>query len=310
MLLGISLWPQNTSWSSLRDAGLAADRAGLDLLFTWDHFYAIVGPYENPNLEGWQVLPAWGALTDRIRIGMLVTGVTYRHPAVLVKMATALDHITSGRAILGIGAAWAQTEHSAYGIRLGTKKTRSDRFEEATKLMRSMLTERTTTLDGTYYKVKDALNEPRPIQERLPILVGGGGEQRTLRTAAMYADMWHGFGSPEDLAHKLSVLRTHCAKVGRDPKGIVTLGGGWVVLRDRPQDVRAYLERVARHQDMAPPAPRAAGDPDAVAQALYRYAKASADGFILSGCEPFDLETIERVGREVKPRLERLIAGG
>jgi len=310
VLLGVSLWPQNTSWPSLRDAGVAADRAGLDMLFAWDHFYAIAGPYENPNLEVSPVLAGWAALTERIRIGSLVHGVTYRHPAVLANMTTALDHVSNGRAIMGIGAAWMETEHAAYGIRLGSKKTRSDRFEEAARVIRSMLRERSTTFEGKYYKLKDALNEPRPVQAQLPILIGGGGEQRTLRTTALYADKWHGFGSPTDIAHKRSVLQTHCAKVGRDPKEIKILGGGWVVVRDDPKDVRAYLEKVARHQDVAPPAPRAAGDPDTVAGQLFEYAKAGADGFIAGGAEPFDHESIERLVRDVKPRLETLIAQG
>lgn len=305
--LGISLWPQSTSWASLRDAGLVAERAGLDSLYTWDHFYAIVGDPYAPNLEGWQVLPAWGALTERIKIGMLVTGITYRHPAVLVKMATALDHITSGRAILGIGAAWNELEHRAYGITLGDRKIRSDRFEEAAEICRSMLDRPQTTFSGTYYKLTDAANEPRPIQERLPILIGGGGETRTLRTTAQYADMWHGFGTVDQVAHKIEVLRQHCARVKRDPREILALGGGWVVVRDHPDDAMAYLERVAQHQGVERPIPRATGDPDTVARTLAEYARAGAGGFILSGAEPFDHETIERVGREVRPRLMRLL---
>lgn len=308
MLLGISLWPQNTPWAALRDAGVLAESAGFDMLFAWDHFYAIAGPYKNPNLEVSPVLAGWAALTERIRIGSLVHGITYRHPAVLVKMTTALDHVSNGRAIMGIGAAWMEREHEDYGIKLGSKKERSDRFEEAARLVRSMLSERTTTLDGRYYKVKDALNEPRPIQPRLPILIGGGGEQRTLRTTAMYADMWHGFGSATDIARKREVLRSHCAKLGRDPAEIKILGGGWVVVRDDPKEVRTYLERVAKHQGVAPPSPRAMGDPETVARQLFEYAKAGAGGLILGGAEPFDHETIERVGREVRPRLEKLIA--
>jgi F420-dependent oxidoreductase-like protein len=308
VLLGYSLWPQNTSWPSLRDAGVLVDRSGADMLFAWDHFYAIAGPYENPNLEVTPVLSGWAVLTERVRIGSLVHGITYRHPAVLANMTTALDHISNGRAIMGIGAAWMETEHRDYGIDLGSKKTRSDRFEEAAQLIRSMLRERTTTLDGRYYQVKDALNEPRPIQKAMPILIGGGGEQRTLRTTAMYADMWHGFGSAEDIKHKREVLREHCAKIGRDPKEIKILGGGWVVIRDDPKDVRAYLEKVAKHQDVAPPAPRAQGDPETVAQQLFEYAKAGADGFIAGGAEPFDHESIERLMRDVKPRLDKLIA--
>jgi len=310
VLLGISLWPASTGWPALRDAGMLADRSGFDHLFAWDHFYGIVGDAEDPNLECTQVLAGWGASTERIKVGSLVHGITYRNAAVLVKTITALDHLTNGRAIMGIGAAWMQPEHTAYGITLGTKKARSDRFEEGARIIRSMLRERSTTFEGKYYKVKGALNEPRPIQRELPVLIGGGGEQRTLRTAALYADMWHGFGSPDDVRHKLEVLRGHCVKVGRDPNAIVGLGGGWVVVRDRPQDARAYIDQVADHHGIAPPVPRAMGDPDTVARALFEYWTAGARGFVLSGAYPFDEETIERMGREVKPRLTKLIEIG
>jgi F420-dependent oxidoreductase-like protein len=310
VLLGITVWPQNTKWPSLRDAGVLADRAGFDMLFCWDHFYAIVGPYENPNFEVSQVLAGWGSQTERVRIGSLVHGITYRNPAVLVKTITSLDHLTGGRAIMGIGAAWSEPEHVAFGIRLGSRKERSDRFAEGARVIRSMLRDRATTFNGKHYQLKDALNEPPPVQKDLPILIGGGGEQRTLRTTARYADMWHGFGSPDDIRHKTEVLHRHCAAVKRDPKEIRILAGGWVVVRDRPEDVKAYLQQVARHQDMAPPAPRASGDPDKVAHQIFEYAKAGADGFVITGAEPFDRETIERVGSEVKPRLERLIAQG
>ena len=308
MLLGISIWPTNTNWEPLREAGVAAERGGFDHLYAWDHFYAIVGDQENPNLECTQVLAGWGASTDRIRIGSLVHGITYRNPAVLVKTITALDHLTNGRAIMGIGAAWMEPEHNAYGIDLGTRKERSDRFEEAARIVRSMLRQRSTTFNGQYYKVKDALNEPPPVQKALPILIGGGGEQRTLRTTARYADMWHGFGSPDDVRRKVEILRAHCAKAKRDPSEIIPFAGGWVVIRDRPEDVRAYLQKVADHHGIAPPAPRAMGDPETVAQRIFEFWKAGARGYIASGAFPFDLETIERMGREVKPRLEKLIA--
>lgn len=308
VLLGISLWPTNTAWPALRDAGVAADTAGFDHLYAWDHFYAIVGDEQNPNLECAQVLAGWGVLTRRVRIGALVHGITYRNPAVLVKTITALDHLTDGRAIMGIGAAWMQPEHTAYGIRLGSKRARSDRFEEASRIVRSMLRERSTTVKGKYYEMKDALNEPRPIQKELPILIGGGGEQRTLRTTATYADMWHVFGSPEDFGSKLAVLHRHCAKVGRDPSAILPIAGGWVVVRDRAEDVRSYLRAVADHHGMAQPAPRAMGDPDTVARQLFAYWTAGARAFVCSGAYPFDHETVERMTRDVKPRLMRLIS--
>ena len=308
MLLGISIWPTNTKWEPLREAGITAERAGFDHLYAWDHFYAIVGDQENPNLECTQVLAGWGTATERIKIGSLVHGVTYRNPAVLVKTITALDHLTNGRAIMGIGAAWMEAEHQAYGIALGSRKERSDRFEEAARIIRSMLRQRSTTFSGRYYKVTDALNEPPPIQKAMPVMIGGGGETRTLRTTAKYADLWHAFGSPDDIRHKVEVLREHCARAKRDPNEIVPFAGGWVVIRDSMEDVRGYLAKVADHHGIAPPAPRAMGDPDTVAAKIFEFWKAGARGYIASGAFPFDLETIERMGREVKPRLMALIA--
>ena len=308
VLLGASLWPTNTRWPDLREAGIAVDRAGLDHLYAWDHFYAIVGDQENPNLECTQVLAGWATSTEKVKLGSLVHGITYRNPAVLVKTITALDHLSSGRAIMGIGAAWMEPEHKAYGIDLGTRKERSDRFEEAAAIIHSMLRNRETTLRGKYYRMTKALNEPPPIQKELPILIGGGGEQRTLRTTAKYADMWHGFGSPDDMRHKIEVLRGHCAKLERDPAEIAVIGGGWVVVRDRPEDVKAYLRKVVDHHGMAAPTLRAQGDPDTVAAQLFEFWKAGARGFIVSNSYPFDLESIERIGREVKPRLMQLIA--
>ncbi|MBI2774291.1 MAG: LLM class flavin-dependent oxidoreductase [Chloroflexi bacterium] len=307
MLLGISLWPTRTPWPALRDAGVLADLSGFDHLYAWDHFYAIVGSEEGANLEVSQVLAGWGVATERIKIGSLVHGITYRNPAILAKMITALDHLTNGRAIMGIGAAWMESEHKAYGIALGTKKQRSDRFEEAAQVVRSMLRQPTTSFSGKYYKVTNAMNEPPPVQKALPVLIGGGGETRTLRTTAMYADMWHGFGTADDIRHKVEVLTEHCRKIKRDPKEILPIGGGWLLVRDSAKDAQAYLEKVAKHHGIGAPTPRASGDPDAVARVLFDYWKAGARGFVCSGAYPFDTESIERIGREVKPRLMKLI---
>lgn len=227
MHLGIQLWPQNTTWPSLRDVGRLVDDLGYDSLVTWDHFYAHLGDPDGPNLEAWEILAAWGAITKRVRIGALVSSVTYRHPVVIAKLAAALDHITEGRAIAGIGAGWFAMEHDAYGIPLGSPAERSVRLAEAARIIRSLLDQKRTTVKERYFQLTDALAEPKPIQRRLPLLIGGAGERSTLRTAARYADYWHAFGTAEALAPKIGILRQHCADVGRDPKQITTLAGGW-----------------------------------------------------------------------------------
>ena len=308
MHLGINLWPQNTTWQHLRDHALLADRLGFDSLWVWDHFYSINGDLHRPNLEGWQLQAAYAAITQRVRIGCLVSGVTHRHPAVLANMATTLDNISGGRAILGIGAAWNALEHNAYGIDLGTPGERSTRLAEAAKIIRQLVDGKRVTFSGKYYDLVNAEVLVRPIQQRLPILIGGGGEQRTLRTAARYADMWHGFGTPAQIAHKIEVLRKHCLEVGRDPSEILPFSGKWVVVRENATDAKRVLERIAERHGMTSPPEPFVGGPDEIAERIAAYWKVGIKGFIVAFAEPFDSESIERVATEVRPRLLELIA--
>ena len=305
MHLGVQLWPQNTTWASLRDAGRLIDELRYDSLWTWDHFYAHLGDVEGSNFEAWEILAAWGAVTEHVRIGPLVSGVTYRHPAVIAKMAATLDHITGGRAIAGMGAGWFEAEHAAYGIPLGTPAERSVRLAEAARIVRSLLDNERTTVHGRYYTVTDALAEPKPIQPHLPILIGGAGERSTMRTAARYADMWHAFGTPQDLAPKLDVLRKHCADIGRDPAEILTLAGGWAMVRDDPHEVEQQLARVTeRHGFPTKPSYAISGGAEEVAERLLDYQRAGFGGYIACFAEPFDTRTIELLAREVRPRLD------
>ncbi len=156
MDLGINLWPQNTTWQALREHALLADRLRFDSLWVWDHFYSINGDLHRPNLEGWQIQAAYAAITKNVRIGCLVSGITHRHPAVLANMATTLDNISDGRAILGIGAAWNALEHNAYGIDLGTPQERSNRFAEATKIIRQLVDGKRVTFSGKYFELVNA----------------------------------------------------------------------------------------------------------------------------------------------------------
>ena len=303
MHLGCQLWPQNTTWASLRDVARLVDRAGYDSLWTWDHFYAHLGDIEGTNLEAWEVLAAWGAVTERVRIGPLVSSVTYRHPAVIANMAATLDHISGGRAILGLGAGWFAPEHDAYGIALGTPAERSARLAEAVKTIRSLLDEKRTTAHGRYFRLTDALAEPKPVQHRLPILIGGYG-QRTVRTAARHADLWHAFGTAEALAPKLDLLRRECGRIGRDPSTITTLAGGWVMIHDDPRAVEDQLARVGRvHGFATRPAYTLSGGVQQVAEQLRAYALAGFDGFIGCFAEPFDVRSIELFATEVRARL-------
>ena len=172
--------------------------------WTFDHFYPIFSDSTGPCLEGWITLTALAQATTRLRVGVLVTGIHYRHPAVLANMASALDIVSNGRLELGIGAGWNEEESGAYGIELGTIKERFDRFEEACQVLTGLLSQETTTFDGTYYQLKDARNEPKgPQQPHPPICIGGNGEKRTLRITAQYADHWNFVGgTPQELSRE------------------------------------------------------------------------------------------------------------
>ncbi len=205
-------------------AGIAmtADNSGFDSLWLMDHLYQIevVGPREDPMLEAYTLLGALSARTRDIALGTMVTGVTYRNPALLAKIVTTLDIISSGRAILGIGAAWNDDEHAGYGYDFPTAKERLDRLEEALQIIPAMFTEQAPSFEGRHYRVQAVLNNPKPVRGRIPVLIGGGGEKRTLRLVAQYGDACNLFGGPDDVRHKLDVLERHCADVGRDPAEI------------------------------------------------------------------------------------------
>jgi F420-dependent oxidoreductase-like protein len=287
------------------------DRLGFDSLWTWDHFVPLDGDPAGPMFEAWELLAAWGALTTRVRVGTLVTGVTYRPPAVLAKMVATLDHVTNGRAMLGLGAAWHEREHAMYGLRFPTTAGRLARLDEAAHALRLLLDEPVATFAGRHYQLKDAVAEPKPVQKRLPLLIGGGGERKTLRTVARYADYWHGHGTPDVIRHKLEVLTQHCQEVGRDMREVTPLTSVRpdVVLRDRVADVEAQLDRVkARFRMTERPAMNPIHTVDALVERCTALWRAGARGFILYFMAPFDHETIERLATEVRPKLEEAIA--
>jgi F420-dependent oxidoreductase-like protein len=216
--------PQHTDWDDMLAVWRAADDIELfESGWVFDHFYPIFSDSTGPCLEGWVVLTALGQATRRLRLGTLVTGIHYRHPAVLAKMVATLDIVSAGRLELGIGAGWNEEESGAYGIELGSPKERSDRFEEACEVLVGLLSNETTSFEGEYYELKDARCNPAPLQRpHPPICIGGNGEHRTLRTAARFAQHWNFVGgTPEEFAHKREVLHAHCADLGRDPAEIL-----------------------------------------------------------------------------------------
>ena len=223
MRFAIKTSPQNTEWADMLAVWQAADEIELfESGWTFDHFYPIFSDSSGPCLEGWVTLTALAQATKRLRIGTLVSGIHYRHPALLANMAATLDIVSGGRLEIGIGAGWNEEESGAYGMRLGSLKERSDRFEEACEVLVGLLTQETTTFQGEHYQLADARCEPKGVQKpHPPICIGGSGEKRTLRTTAKYAQHWNFVGgTPEEFARKRDVLYAHCADVGRDPSEI------------------------------------------------------------------------------------------
>jgi len=225
MRFAIKTSPQDTTWADMLAVWQAADAFDVfESAWTFDHFYPIFSDSTGPCLEGWVTLTALAQATQRLRVGVLVTGIHYRHPAVLANMAASLDIVSGGRLELGIGAGWNEEESGAYGIDLGSLKERFDRFDEACEVIRGLLTQETTDFAGRYYTLTAARCEPKPVQQPMPpICIGGKGEKRTLRSAARWADHWNfPGGTVEEFAAKRDVLHRHCADLGRDPGEIMT----------------------------------------------------------------------------------------
>ncbi len=240
-------WPgPNNSWSDTLALAKHAEAGGWHGVWYADHFMPNAEDTSGPTSECWTTLAALAASVPRIRLGALVTGNTYRHPAVLAKMAANVDNISGGRCVLGLGAGWQENEHRAYGINFSTLGGRMSRFEEACQVVTGLFSNEQTTFAGKHYQLTDAPLAPKPVQKPLPLLIGGGGEQRTLRIAAKYANEWNVWGTPEVLKHKGDILNQYCRDIGRDPKTIAHSAQGMLVLTDDAAMVERMKARAAR----------------------------------------------------------------
>jgi alkanesulfonate monooxygenase SsuD/methylene tetrahydromethanopterin reductase-like flavin-dependent oxidoreductase (luciferase family) len=305
--VGALLWPQTEGWPVLRDAALRADRAGLDSLWTWDYLMAIVGPWEQPILEGWMTLAALAALTERPTLGLMVSANTFRNPGLTAKLATTLDHLSGGRAVLGIGGAWFEREHDAYGIEAWGSGfgERLDRLDESVMLLRRLLDgERIADHAGRFYRMHDALVEPRPVQRRLPILIGGSGPKKTLRTTARYADAWNTDGTVDQLRKKDATLLERCAEVGRNPDEIERTTSVWMAIRDDPAEARRVLaaNAAANGDSLADDDLAYVGPPEKIADELRPIVELGFRHVIVDMMAPYDAETLERLP-DVRERL-------
>lgn len=278
MRFGIWLSPQ-WPWEDSVEVARHCEATGWDSVYVADHFMPS-GPGPEPldgdTMECWSVISALAAAVPRVRLAPLVTSVTYRHPAVLANMVAAVDRISGGRLTLGLGAGWQENEHASYGLRLGSVKERMDRFEEAVEILTSMLRQPRTSFNGSYFQLSGAPNQPAPVQERLPILIGGGGEKRTLRVAARWADEWNHWATPDVLTHKLAVLRSHCDQLGRDPSEI-RISTQALLYLSTDESWLAGKRTGDRSR------PLIVGTPGEVVDAVEQYERAGADELIVPG---------------------------
>ncbi len=278
----------------------AAEAAGFDLVTVMDHFYQIggIGPETEPMMEAYTTLSAIAASTSRVKLGTLVTGVTYRNPALLAKEVTTLDVISKGRAILGIGAAWNESEHQGYGFAFPPIAERMERLNEAVTIAKLMFTEERPSFEGKHYRIDRALNSPRPVQPGGPkVLIGGGGERKTLRILAEHGDIGHWFGGDlEDLKRKKGVFEEHCAAVGRNPSDVLLTLGIGLILVDDEREGKAILERIPEQRR---PMMNIA-TPDRAAEILQRYIDAGFGGFTFNNPTLPTPEAIARAGEMIR----------
>jgi alkanesulfonate monooxygenase SsuD/methylene tetrahydromethanopterin reductase-like flavin-dependent oxidoreductase (luciferase family) len=316
--LGAALWSQASDWPSFLAAAQRAERLGFDHVWTWDHLKAIFGDADQPIHEGYTALAAIAQATSRIRLGLFVGANTFRNPGVAVKSIVTIDHISGGRAILGIGAAWFELEHRQFGLDFGSGfGERLDWLAEAVPAMRTLVDGGEVTSTNGRYRFDHLRILPRPVQDHLPIMIGGGGERKTLRIVAQHADIWNVFGTPEEVAHKDEVLRAHCADVGRDPASIERTLGCKITIRETEAEAERARQALLDHNRTPPE--RVEGDrtfwtgtSEQIAERMLRYREIGFHSFLVELPAPYDEETMDALATEVRPMVERagVPAGG
>jgi alkanesulfonate monooxygenase SsuD/methylene tetrahydromethanopterin reductase-like flavin-dependent oxidoreductase (luciferase family) len=311
MRFGAAYWINRTTWPDLLHACQVAETAGWDSLWIDDHLLADEGDPTDGKLEGWTTLAALAVLTTRPRLGLLVAANTFRPPGLTAKLATTLDQLSGGRAVLGIGGGWFAREHEAFGIDFGSGfGERLDRLDEAVGLIRRLLDGETVTHSGRFYRMDAASCEPHPVQDRLPILIGGSGPNKTLRTTARYADIWNGYGDPARISEVSGILRERCLEIGRPYEAIERTVTLHAVIRDSAQEAdRAWAPIARRHgligrigADGGERGLHIGGSPPDVARYIDGYRQAGVSEVVFVFRDPFDFETMERVG-EVRAAL-------
>jgi F420-dependent oxidoreductase-like protein len=306
---GVQTPPQHVTYQALRETWRLIDSLGYDTAWTFDHFMPILSDPSGPCYEGWISLAALAAETSLVEVGTLVTGNTYRHPAVLAKMGATLDHTCGGRMIMGLGAGWFELEHAAYGIHFGTTAERIRRVDEAAEIIKRLWTEQRVTFEGRYYKLTDAYSEPKPLQRpRPPLMIGGAGEKLMLRVIAKHADQWNTFGPPELFRHKLGVLGEHCSEIGRDINEIEVSWAGAALVTDSKDEaaelVRGMAEAFQAPVEQVEPG-LLVGTASEVRDRINRFIEAGVTHFITSANPPFNHDSIRRFAEEIMPQFRQ-----
>jgi len=307
MRFGLHVLSYGSTWPETLDTVQLAERSGFDLVLGADHLFATGGDPFAPFFEGWTMLSAWAATTSRVGVGLLVGANAFRNPGVVAKMAATVDHISGGRLVLGLGAAWYADELRRHGLPTGSGiGERLAWLDESLGIIRGLLDGETVTHDGPAYRFDAVRHAPQPIQRHVPILIGGEGERRTMTIVARHADLWQMWAAPDSTERfeaRHAVLAERCRELGRDPDTIESLIGAKVVLRDDPAEAERVFESLM-HRHGWPEEVRDhawLGPPDRLAERLCRYRDVGARGFIAQVIAPFDRETIERLPSEVRP---------
>jgi F420-dependent oxidoreductase-like protein len=296
------------TWQGVLDLWRHTEATGWDIACVTDHFMPNTRDREGSMLESWSTLAALAALVPRLRVGTIVLGNTYRHPAVVAKMGAQVDIISGGRLLLGIGAGWQENEHEAYGIPFYTMRERLERLDEACQVIKSLWTQRRSTFKGRYYQLHDAPLDPKPVQKPHPdVMIGGGGERVTLRIVARQADHWNVWGGPRVLAAKGAILDEHCAAVGRDPKSITRSANMTLLITDQKAEIDRLAETVATRMGRHAADARdtcLAGTPEQIRQQLHELRAARVDVlFIPTLFRPLDQlrRDLDRLIEEIAP---------
>ena len=303
---GLANGQQHVQWSEMRQLWELADRLNYDSLWTCDHFYPImVADPSGPCLEGWTTLAALTEHTRRARIGVLVSGNTYRNPCLTAKMAATVDQISGGRFNLGIGAGWFELEHRSFGFDFMTTRARLEALDEACQIIKGMLTQEKTTFHGKHYDVIDAMCNPKALQQtRPPIMIGGQGEKILLRIVAQHADMWNTVGTADRMRHLIEVIRRHGDSVGRDTDEIektVAIGLCYGASKEREQLVLRMAAALARSTPEEAREQVLIGSKQECLDTIERYLRAGVSHFLLINSAPFPLEEIQRFAEDVIP---------